>query len=168
MNRMWPTNVKELTRLNFNLAYIPTSLLCVAEDRRRWAAMTAGASAWASQVLIDWLIVQRMKPQSLTQIKWNVFCWKIFREAIGGIIMSKAIFPDASGVWSVSLGYPPYDHFWSTGDIDLDTANSNICGLVPGLYQDTIRDDRGCELIANILIDSLTIETNYSPIICYW
>ena len=64
----------------------------------------------------------------------------------------------------LSGGVAPYNHSWSNGQIDLNSASSTINGLIAGIYSDTITDGNGCDTIISFTItEPLTIITTTNP-----
>ena len=64
----------------------------------------------------------------------------------------------------LSGGVAPYNHSWSNGQVNLNTAISTINGLTAGNYSDTITDANGCDTILNFTItEPLTITTTINP-----
>ena len=77
--KSWKDNIKEWTGQSIS------SLLCVAEDRRRWAAITAEASVWVLQWclgvtgfdwLIDWLIDYLISYYHECTVTWYLWMGK--------------------------------------------------------------------------------------------
>lgn len=52
----------------------------------------------------------------------------------------------------LSGGAAPYNHHWSNGQVDNNTASSTINALIAGNYSDTITDANGCDTIISFTI----------------
>ncbi|MDG1475705.1 MAG: gliding motility-associated C-terminal domain-containing protein [Vicingaceae bacterium] len=70
----------------------------------------------------------------------------------------------------LSGGVAPYNHSWSTGQTDLNSASSTINTLIAGNYSDTITDANGCDTVLTFTITepvTITTTTNPTDISCF-